>query len=79
LCRCQLPQLTGTELTVCQNDASRPSFAGFCYLNAQDGEANVGRPELVADCPVDEHRDLRLLGGAPRDRAISLLACPSEQ
>jgi hypothetical protein len=78
LCRCQLPQLSGSQLTSCQNDASRLSFAGFCYINTEQGEANVGRAALVADCPVTEHRDLRLLGGAPADRAISLLACPTE-
>lgn len=77
LCRCQMPQLTGEQLAVCQNDASQLDFGGFCYLNAEPGEPNVGRPELVADCPRAEHRDLRLLRGAPSDRAISLLACPT--
>jgi hypothetical protein len=77
LCRCQLPQLSGPELAVCQNDASHLELAGFCYLNAEAGEPNVGRPELVSDCPAGEHRDLRLLGGAPSDRAISLVACPT--
>jgi len=78
LCRCQLPQLSGPELATCQNDASHLELSGFCYLDAEEGEPNVGRPELLTDCPVGEHRDLRLLGGAPSDRAISLLACPTQ-
>jgi hypothetical protein len=57
---------------------SQLPFGGFCYLNAEPGEPNVGDPALVADCPLAEHRDLRLLRGAPSDRAISLLACPTE-
>jgi len=77
LCRCQLPQLSGAPLTACQSDVSQLPFGGFCYLNAEPGEPNVGDPALVADCPRAEHRDLRLLRGAPSDRAISLLACPS--
>ena len=34
---------------------------------------------VIVVTPTNEHRDLRLLGGAPSDRAISLLACPTQQ
>ena len=43
-----MPQLSGEQLIVCQNDARPLDFGGFCYLNAEPGEPNVGRPELVA-------------------------------
>jgi hypothetical protein len=79
LCRCALPQLAGSQLTACQNDASELSSVGFCYLDDERGEPNIGRPALLADCPQGEHRDLRLLGGAPSEQTISLLACPTTQ
>jgi hypothetical protein len=77
LCRCELPQLAGAALQACQNSRQISSLSGFCYISATAGEPAVGNPEFVQDCLGTAHRDLRLLGGAPKAQLFTLLACPT--
>jgi hypothetical protein len=74
-CTCELLQLTGGELEMCQNDTSPPAVAGYCYVNAAPNEPNVGNPELVKDCSADSKRLLRFVGDTPAPGAIALVAC----
>jgi hypothetical protein len=74
-CTCELLQLSGGELAMCQNDVSEPNVPGYCYVNAAPNEPNVGNPDLVADCASDSKRLLRFVGGTPAPGAIALVAC----
>lgn len=74
-CTCELLQLTGGELGMCQNDVSPPSVAGYCYINAAPNEPNVGNAALVNDCSADAKRLLRFVGDTPAPGAIALVAC----
>jgi hypothetical protein len=74
-CLCQVPQLSGEELAACQNDFVAPVVPGFCYLNAQMDEPNIGNPELLADCSLDSKRLLRFVGGVPASRSAAFVVC----
>ena len=74
-CTCTLAQLSGAELTSCQNDASPPATPGYCYVNAAPNEPNVGNADLVKDCSADSKRLLRFVGDTPAAGAIALVAC----
>jgi hypothetical protein len=74
-CTCELAQLSGPELTSCQNDASPPTVPGYCYVNAAPNEPNVGNPDLVKECTADSKRLLRFVGDTPAPGAIALVAC----
>jgi hypothetical protein len=70
LCFCELVQLSGAELTTCQNEtAPSPEPAGWCYVDPSQG---AGSADLVASCPPGEQRQLRVLGiGASYSLAVS--------
>jgi hypothetical protein len=75
-CTCELAQLSGAELTTCQNDANNPPMTpGYCYINAAPNEPNVGNADLVKDCSADSKRLLRFVGNTPTPGAIALVAC----
>jgi hypothetical protein len=74
-CTCELKQLSGGQLDMCQNDASPPSVPGYCYINNAPNEPHVGNPELVKDCSADSKRLLRFVGDTPAPGAIALVAC----
>jgi hypothetical protein len=78
LCVCEIPQLSGSALSSCQNDQIPPETPGFCYINATANELHVGNPELVASCSPDAKRLIRFVGGAPAPKAISLIACDGQ-
>ena len=69
-CFCEVPQLTGDELTACQNDKADPLVVGgeqvdgFCYIDATSTPP-VGNTDLVPDsCVGTERRLIRLVGNA---------------
>jgi hypothetical protein len=75
-CFCALPQLSGGALQACQNAQQPPDEPGFCYINAQLDEANVGAPELVADCSADSKRLIRFVGDeVPAPGSAAFLVC----
>ncbi|MDI1448818.1 hypothetical protein [Polyangium sp. 6x1] len=84
-CFCQIPQLEGEELTVCQNDVSdKPVTAagepvsGFCYVDAST-DPPVGNPALVARCADSERRTIRLVGeGEPSKGATLFVTCSGD-
>jgi hypothetical protein len=78
LCRCELPQLAGQALEICQNAQQTADISGFCYISATTGEPAVGNAEFVRDCPGTGRRDLRILRGAPKTQLFTLLACPTD-
>jgi hypothetical protein len=59
LCISEVVQLAGDDLVRCQNDLSATGPPGFCYV---DPAAGVGDASVVADCPADSPRKLRVLG-----------------
>jgi hypothetical protein len=74
-CTCELAQLSGQNLTDCQNAPSPPTVPGYCYINAAPNEPHVGAAELVKDCSADSKRLLRFVGETPAPGAIALVAC----
>jgi hypothetical protein len=74
-CTCELEQLSGDELTACQQNATPPTVPGYCYVNAAPNEPNVGNADLVKDCSPDSKRLLRFVGDTPAKGAIALVAC----
>lgn len=75
VCLCELPQATGDDLVSCQNDLETDLPAGYCYINAQPGELNVGDRRLVQRCNSDTRRLLRFVGGAPARGGQVLMSC----
>jgi hypothetical protein len=84
-CFCEIPQLEGTELAICQNDISDApvtsegeSVDGFCYIDATT-EPAVGKPIHVATCPENERRRIRLVGKAePAQDATLVVLCSGD-
>lgn len=74
-CTCELLQLKGNDLKLCQADSNPPSTPGYCYVNAAPNETPVGNAELVKDCSPDSKRLLRFVGDTPARGAIALVAC----
>lgn len=70
LCACELVQCSGAALTQCQNDATPIAQLppGFCYVDAL-AVPPLGDPALVATCPSDWRRELRILGPSPAQPA----------
>ena len=70
ICACELVQCSGAALTQCQTDATPIAQlpAGFCYVDAATVPP-LGDPSLVASCPTDSRRELRILGPAPAEPA----------
>jgi hypothetical protein len=76
LCLCELKQLDGADLTACQTADQAPDTAGFCYLDAVEGEVNAGSSTLAQDCVGAAPRRIRFTGGAPAESSLALLYCP---
>ena len=62
-CICSVPEAEGESATDCLNNPSpAESTAGWCYV---DPSRERGAEELVAHCPPDNHRMLRILPEPP--------------
>ncbi len=75
VCMCELEQFSGDELVRCQNDADAGDLVGFCYI---DDGLMIGNPELVADCPESQRRQVRFVdpsGNTPQAGAAVLIGC----
>lgn len=75
ICLCELPQLSGEQLSGCQNEPVAPQVPGFCYINAMPNEAQVGNPALVASCSRDTQRLIRFVGDSPTRGATVWISC----
>lgn len=74
LCLCEIPQLSGDALEQCQSAGIPPAEPGFCYINAVEGEQNVGSGDLLHECPAENRRLIRFVGdGYLRDSEAFLL------
>lgn len=78
LCVCELAQCSGAALTQCQTDTTPTAQLppGFCYVDATI-VPSLGNAALVASCPQDSRRELRLLGPAPEPAPMTFVACAS--
>ncbi len=82
-CFCEVPQLTGAELDVCQSDPrDSPAIGddpvdGWCYVDAATSpEASA---KILADCPATEKRLVRLVGeGEVQLGATQFITCSGE-
>jgi hypothetical protein len=76
LCVCELEQSRGEALAQCQNDptpiAQLPP--GFCYVDVTV-EPPLGNPALVASCPKDSRRELRILGPTAEPAPLMFVTC----
>lgn len=62
MCLCELKQLTGdTQCLTAPNIEKDAAAAGYCYV---DPEINPESAEVVAACPADQKRMLRIVGQA---------------
>jgi hypothetical protein len=75
ICLCGVPQLDGTALVQCQVDLTPPDASGYCYVNGQLNEPNVGNPELLRNCDPADRRLLRFVGETPSDAYPTFLIC----
>lgn len=83
-CFCEIPQLKGDARDTCQSvpgnnpqSASGEPVDGFCYVDATT-DPPVGNENLVARCPTNEKRMLRLVGkGEPSFGSTVFMACGS--
>ncbi len=74
-CFCEIPQLSGSALIDCENDAlTAPATAGWCYIDA--GFPAVGNAAFVASCPSSEKHLVRFAGtGTPDSGSTVFLSC----
>jgi hypothetical protein len=76
LCACELEQSRGEALAQCQTDptpiAQLPP--GFCYVD-MSVEPPLGNPALVASCPKDSRRELRILGPTAEPAPLTFVTC----
>jgi hypothetical protein len=81
-CFCEITQLKGDDLQICQNDPSLvPAHAdmtpvdGWCYV-----DASVGNAALVESCPSGEPYKVRFVGaGNPSSNALAFITCTGGQ
>ena len=73
-CLCEIEQLEGADLSVCQNTVTPPlDLYGYCYVDADQG---IGNSEIVEDCPPTGRRLLRFVGDdTPTNRSIAFISC----
>lgn len=78
LCVCELGQCSGAALSQCQTDTTPTAELppGFCYVDATIVPP-LGNAALVASCPQESRRELRLLGPAPEPAPLMFLGCAS--
>jgi hypothetical protein len=84
-CFCEIPQLEGDELLACQNDtsahpetASGEPVSGYCYVDGTT-DPPIGDPSLVARCPANDRRMVRLVGdGEPTLGSTLFIVCSGD-
>jgi hypothetical protein len=80
-CYCELQQLTGDGLLLCEGSLDDPGTAfGFCYVDLAIDSNGDGKPDanpaLLAECKDTEKRMLRFLGAdVPASDALAFIAC----
>ena len=77
LCQCDLEQASGDTLSQCQTDLRTPIAEippGFCYVDL-DLTPSLITAAVVASCPVNSQRMLRVLGPTPDPPPLMFLAC----
>jgi hypothetical protein len=76
LCICELEQSRGEALAQCQTDTTPIAQLppGFCYVDVTL-EPPLGNPALVASCPQDSRRGLRILGPTPEPAPFMFISC----
>lgn len=74
-CFCEIQQLTGDDRDACQTQQDA-QVDGWCYV---DPAAGAGSPDLVANCPPNEKRIVRFVGGGePQSGATVFITCTGE-
>ena len=83
-CFCEITQLTGDELTACQEDINDPPVLngaqvdGWCYIDATTSPP-TGNAALVENCPESEKRIVRFVGqGAAQPGATLFITCSGD-
>lgn len=76
-CVCEIKQLSGQDLTSCQQDATLPASTqdGWCYVDPGQGSGN---PELVAKCLPSQQRIIRFAnnsGQTPANNSVVFYTC----
>jgi hypothetical protein len=78
-CFCEILQLSGDELTTCEDNEDPAASAqgnGWCYIDATVG---IGNPALVEGCPANERRLVRFVGeGEPVTGSTVFVTCSGE-
>jgi hypothetical protein len=84
-CFCEVPQLEGEALAVCQNDpgialqAGGLPVDGWCYIDATTSPP-TGNPDLVGpSCSAAERQLIRFVGkGKPSGGSVQYITCAGE-
>ena len=80
-CFCEIAQLSGDDLGVCQNDVSVVPVGGdgepvdgWCYVDRETGD-----PALIEGCAASEPYKLRFVGaGQPQKDAVTFITCAGD-
>lgn len=73
-CLCEVEQVVGAaDLDACRNLETPTGVEGWCYV-ADDEQQQIGSPALVAECPPNERRLVRLVGEGQQD-ALTVISC----
>ena len=75
LCVCEIEQYEGADLDACRTELAEPSNPGFCYVDAAPGTDEDARSAVVAGCPADARRILRLGRGLAEEGSTLYFAC----
>jgi hypothetical protein len=76
-CVCEIQQLAGAELEMCQYGLADPgTLHGFCYVAPNAGH---GSSDLVAQCPSTQQQTIRFMGDdVPLPNSAAFLVCSSD-
>lgn len=77
-CFCEIVQLEGDDREKCRTEeSSNVGASGWCYIDASVNPP-IGNPELVADCPVGQERQVRIVGIEQEAGSVTYISCSGD-
>ncbi len=79
-CLCEVLQVQAANpdpeeaLRACREDENPSGVEGWCYI-ADTERQQIGKPELVAECPATQRQILRFVGAGLQNNTTTFVAC----